>query len=556
MKRIDRSLRFLALAPAALVVAGCSSLGDGVPGAAGFVGSGDGAQTRDTQFHGDTAGGDTLDHGALDGAPASGDGRTAAVPATAPSVAANGASDASSDAVRAVAVEASSPGVAARGTARRRSEADERILRLWRDEEFQRRLQMSYIPLTEIEPTATSLEQEELAEVVALLTEGDEGLQEARLLIERMRTDASSAVVHFWFGTIALQQSDLEGAEEGFLAAVERFPRFLRAWNSLGLVQAQLSDFEGAVVSFAKVLELGPASADTYGFLGIALASTNDHVGAESAFRMASLLAPKKFEWKVGLAQSLGSQGRFVDAIAQFDALIRVDADNPDLWLGQAQAFVKAGQFSKAAENLEFADLLNGSTVETLRLLGDIYTQEKLYDMAADAYIRAIDLDPSQAVAIGLETAKGLTSRRASEAALAIVEHLEGLGADPLAGEEGIEVLRVRATIARDRQDAAAERAVLEQIETADPLDGWAIIQLGELYGREGEYEEARYRFELASEMEGFTARAQLSLGRMLVSQGLYTEALVALRRSFREEPRDDLAGFIEQVERAEKTAR
>jgi len=537
MKRHHRSFRLFALVAAAAALTGCSSLGEGVPGAAPEAEQAEQAERATAPAAAASADDQVSADAASDAAPTD-----AAAPTS-------GAS---------LAVEASAPAQdgGARGRARQRRERDERVIRLWQDPEFQRRLQMSYIPLTEIEPSATTLEQEELAEIVGLVTEGEAGLEEARLLIERMRSDASSAVVHFWYGTIALQQGDFEAAKEGFAKAVDGFPRFLRAWNSLGLVQAQTGDFAGAVVSFAKVLELGPASADTYGFLGIALSSTGDHVGAESAFRMASMLDPANFEWKVGLAQALGAQARFPDAIAQFDALIKNRPDDPQLWLGQAQAFVKSGQFSKAAENLEFADLLGGSSVDTLRLLGDIYTQEQLYDSAADAYVRAIDLAPDQAVAIGLEAAKGLTSRNASDAALAIVEHLESIGSQPIEGEDGLEVLRVRATIARAQQDTEAERAVLEEIEAADPRDGWAIIQLGELYAREGQYEKASFRFEMASEMEGFTGEAQLALGRMLVKEGRFADALVALKRSFREEPRDDLANFIDQVERASKAAR
>lgn len=435
------------------------------------------------------------------------------------------------------------------------AERDARVERLWRDPRFQERLQLSYVPLAEVEPEPTLNEKEDLAEVVALVAEGEAGLTEARRLVERMRTPASSAVIHFWHGMIALQQSDFEVAERSLSKAVDIYPRYLRAWERLALVQAQLSDFESAVHSFAQVIQLGQPSADDWGLLGVSHQNVGDFVAAESAFRMASLLAPSSFDWKVGLAESLSKQGRHRDAVAQFEALIAMRPGMFELWLGQADAFIKQRDFTKAAENLEFVDQLGGSSVATLQLLGDLYVQQQLFEPAADAYIRAVDLDPATGTQIGIEAAKGLAARNANAAARRIVAHVEALGGDPLEGQSGVDLLRLRATLARADRDRATERAVLEELVHLDPLDGWALIQLGELFELEERFEEATIQFERATDMDGYTAAAQLALGRMLVRRGQYAEGLAALRASFRVEPTDALGEFIEQVERAAKAA-
>lgn len=521
MKRIKRSS--LAV-PAALVLlaSGCSSLGDGlgrVPAA--VTGSGE---------------------------------------RTSGEAAANGRAE-TDDAVGSVGVsEASVPASAAtgeRGARARRVdvERDARVERLWRDADFQRRLQLSYLPLSEVEPEPTLNEKEELAKIVALVSEGEAGIAEARELVERMRTPASSAVVHFWHGMIALQQSDFEVAERAFSRAVDAYPRYLRAWQRLALVQAQLSDFESAVHSFSQVIQLGQPSADDWGLLGVAHQNVGDFVAAESAYRMAALLAPKSFDWKVGLAESLSRQGRHRDAVAQFDALIAMRPSMFELWLGQADAYLKQREFDKAAENLEFVDELGGSTAATMQLLGDLYVQQQLFEPAADAYVRAVDLDPEAGARIGIEAAKGLAGRNANAAARRIVAHVQARGGDPLEGQTGVDLLRLRATLARSEGDREGERAVLEELVHLDPLDGWALIQLGELLELERRYEEATIQFERASDMDGYTAAAQLSLGRMLVRQGEYAAGLAALRASSRAEPSDALTEFIEQVERAARSA-
>lgn len=434
-------------------------------------------------------------------------------------------------------------------------ERDARIEDLWRDPEFQRRFQLSYVPLTEIEPTPTADERKRLQDVVALVLKGEEGLSDARRRLERMITPASSSVLHFWLGNIAAQQEDTVQAEASYRTAVAGFPRFLRAWKALAVLQSRLGDFESARASWAQVLQLGPADADTYGFMGIALSRTGDHVAAESAFRMASLFAPEVFDWKVGLADSLGQQRRYADAIAQFDALLLQRPGQFQLWLGQADAYLKSGSFTKAAENLEFVDELGGSTTETLALLGEIYSQEQLYDLSAQAYVRAIDIDPKGGVETAIAAARGLAERNANEAAAAIVEHVRSLGSDPLEGAVGLDVLHLRATIARNEGRRSDEREYLEQLTNLDPLDGWALIRLGESFEAGGEIERARSRFDQARGMDGFEAAADLALGRMLVREGDLDGGLVALERSQRAEPREDVATFIEQVRRAARTA-
>ncbi|QDU83932.1 cellulose synthase subunit BcsC [Planctomycetes bacterium Pla163] len=518
-------LRSLPIALLCATLGACATLGDGVPPVAGAV----------------TSRVDT------------------ATSAGAPTVGAQEATSSTSDAV---AIEAAAPGGGGARSNRSKAgrpadrERDARVEALWRDPEFQRRFQQSYVPLTEVEPSLTTDERERLQDVVALVLKGEEGLPDARRRLERMITPASSPMLHFWLGNIALQQDDTTQAETSYRAAVQGFPRFLRAWRALAFLQSRTGDFDGARASFAQVLQLGPADADTYGLMGIALSRTGDHVAAESAFRMASLFAPDTFDWKVGLADSLGQQRRYADAIAQFDALLLQRPDQFQLWLGQADAYLKSGNFEKAAENLEFVDELGGSTTQTLALLGEIYSQEQLYDLAAQAYVRAIDIDPKGGVEVAVAAARGLAERNANEAAAAIVEHVRSLGSDPLEGAVGLDVLQLRATIARNEGRRSDEREHLEELTRLDPLDGWALIRLGESFEAEGEIERARSRFDQARGMDGFEAAGDLALGRMLVRQGELEDGLAALERSQRAEPRDDVATFVEQVRRAARTAK
>ena len=109
---------------------------------------------------------------------------------------------------------------------------------------------------------------------------------------------------------------------------------------------------------------------------------------------MAILLDPKTLDWRMGLARSFFRQERFAEAGALCGQLIRRHSDRADLWLLQTNACIQLGQANNAAENYEIVDGLGKSTPESLAMLGDIYVNEELFDLAVEAYIRAMDKAP------------------------------------------------------------------------------------------------------------------------------------------------------------------
>jgi len=97
---------------------------------------------------------------------------------------------------------------------------------------------------------------------------------------------------------------------------------------------------------------------------------------------------------------------------------------------------------------------------------------------------------------------------------------------------------------------------VLEEIVALDPLDGEALMLLGELHARNGLTEKAMFYYERAESMEKFEADAKLRRAQLLVKQSRFTEALALLKRSQELKPREDVARYLEQVERVARSHR
>lgn len=418
---------------------------------------------------------------------------------------------------------------------------------LWRDPEFQRDFTLSYLATSEVEPPVTLKERDELQEILELMAA--DRVVKARDRLAAGRGDGRSAVFDFTLANIYFQEEELELAAQSYEDAVAAFPKFRRAWKNLGLIRIRLNDSAEAARAFTHVIELGGGDAVTYGLLGYAHANLEHHLAAETAYRMAALLDPTTADWQMGLARSLFKQARYADAAALCEGLIADKPDSPELWLLQANAFIGLERPLEAAENFEMAARLGRATPASLNTLGDIYVNESLYDVACERYAAALELDPQASTVRALRAAKVLAARGARDEASLLLGRIEELRGDSLADSERKDLLKLRARLAVAAGAGEREAAILEEIVALDPLDGEALILLGQHAERNDEVERAVFYYERAESLEAFEAEASRRHGQLLVRQGEYKRALPLLRRSQALAPSEQLREFLEQVE-------
>ncbi len=419
---------------------------------------------------------------------------------------------------------------------------------IWNSPRFQRDFIESYKAETEIEPRLTVVEIERMQQVLELIS-GDR-LDKAVALLEKHGGPAASAVFDFTLGNIAFQREELGRAAEHYAVAVEKMPKFRRAWRNKGLIHAREGAFEEAALALTKVIELGGSDALTYGLLGYAYGNLENEVAAESAYRMAVLLDPETLDWKMGLAKSFFEQERFADAAALCKRLIADEPERSDLWLLQANAFLGLGQPLRAAQNFELVERLGKSTPDSLNMLGDIYVNEELFDLGVDAYLAALELGGEGPPVRALRAAKVLTSRGALTETGALIDGIETLRGAALDDETRKDLLRLRARLAVAQGSGAEEVRVLEELVALDPLDGEALILLGQHAARHDDAERATFYYERAAALEAHEADANVRHAQLLVGQARYDEALRLLRRAQAVEPRENVEQYLKQVER------
>lgn len=421
-------------------------------------------------------------------------------------------------------------------------------LSFWNDPRFERWFLASYAAETEIEPSVTASERDRLEEVLEKMA--DDEMDEAAKLLEKARGDSASAVIDFTLANIRFQQERFEEAATALEVAVDKYPKFRRAWQNLGIVRFRDGDYERALEALTHVIELGGANAVTYGMLGFAYSSTGNYLSAESAYRMALLFDPATTDWKQGLSFCLFKQGRFAETAALCDAMIAERSDRADLWMLQANAYLGLGKVDEAAQDYEMIDRLGASTAESLDKLGDIYASQELYDLALGAYERALDAKADGAAGRGIRAAKILASRGALDETGELLAKIEALQGAPLPPEQQKDVLRLKARVAVAQGADDEQVAVLEQIVELDPTDGQALILLAQHWERSSDPEKATFYYQRAMNLEKFEADANLGLAQLLVRQTKYAEALPYLRRAQQLDDRENVRSFLEQVER------
>lgn len=427
-------------------------------------------------------------------------------------------------------------------------------LDIWNDPVFKKEFVAGYGINSEVEPRISQEELLVLEQVRPMLSANS---SEAIPVLQKtiaLKPD-SSAILDFTLGGVYFQQDKMAEARENYLKAVQKFPNFRRAHRNLGLIYTREANYDEAIKSFTKMIELGGGDAFSYGLLGFAYSAKQDFQAAEAAYRNALLLQPANTEWRIGITRCVFKQRKYEEAVTMLELLIEQYPTNHDFWLLQAQAYLAMKQSLKAAQNLEAIRSFGKGTAESMNTLGDIYFQENLFDLAARSYKFAIDADADQSLDRPIRSAEMLAGRGDNANSKSLLQHIRDQRGDKLSDDDRRKILKIQARLNMAEGDTGEETAkILEEIITVDPLDGEALLLLGQHYARLDQPDKAILYFERAESIEAHEVNAKVRHAQVLVSMGRYSDAVPLLRRAQELKPREDVARYLEQIERISKT--
>lgn len=430
--------------------------------------------------------------------------------------------------------------------------ADHPLAGLWNDPEFTRRLLGSYGFLSEAEPRLSPEEQALYRDKIVPLLRDDP--KKAIPELEAAAKPGASAVFDYTLATVHFQSEDFTKAVKHYEQALVKFPDYRRAQRNLALALVRDGKFEAAVKPLTRTIALGGGDGRIFGLLGFAHLNANRFVSAAAAYTQAAVFEPDNLDFKLGLVKSYIGLAQYESAIALLDELLPQHPDKENLWALQANVFIQREQPARAIVNLEILRRLDKATPAQLSLLGDLHMTQDNRDQALAAYLAAIEKDAGQTPDRGLRPAEILLSRGAIPEAQALLGGIRAQGSLP--GEAELRLLKLEARAALAAGDGTKGIEILEAIALRNPLDGEALLLAGDYYARQGQPENAEFRYDAAAKIEGHAADAYLKHAQLKVQQQKYTEAVELLRRAQKAKPRDNVARYLERVEQVAARAR
>ena len=419
---------------------------------------------------------------------------------------------------------------------------------LWNDPQFQKEFTASYGTLAGYEPTLSEEDKSRLRTLIKIIRARPK--QAIKQLSEQIKED-DSAAFDFILANLYFQEGDLVEAEKFYLKAIKKYPAFRRAYKNLGFVNIQSGDYVSAINSISKSMELGDVDGRAFGLLAYSYLTQENYYPAEAAYRQAILMQPEVVDWKLGLARCLLEMGQYSNAVAIFETLITDDPDNTDYWVLQSNAYLGLDESLKAARNLEVVQRLNKADIQTLSLLGDIYMNNEMPDLALNAYLLAAELAQDEDLGLLIKSAKVLTLTVNYEQAETIIGKIRDNFSDKIDEADDLELLTYEAKIARAKGQDDLAASLLIQIIERDLLNGEAIIELAKYYADQGKLPEAINRFEQAQKIRKYERPALVAHAQTLVNNKEYDEALPLLNRALRIESDRNLKDYKDRVERA-----
>ncbi|MCA9753710.1 MAG: tetratricopeptide repeat protein [Gemmatimonadetes bacterium] len=128
---------------------------------------------------------------------------------------------------------------------------------------------------------------------------------------------------HVNYGIALMKDGRLAEAEREFRAALVAHPDHPSALNELGNVLHRRGEISEAEATYHRAIATRPDFANPWTNLGNLALERGDPAEAERCYREAMRLAPAVADARFNLAKALEAQGRFPEAIAEYEILVR-----------------------------------------------------------------------------------------------------------------------------------------------------------------------------------------------------------------------------------------
>ena len=398
---------------------------------------------------------------------------------------------------------------------------------------------------SEIEPRINKSEQFILKEVIA---KAENQLDEAIEYLEMKIDQKVSAALDFALATMYYQRGRLSRSSESYKVAIKKFPSFLRAYKNLGFVELSLGNYQEAARNLSRSISLGEGDGVTFVALGYCYYMLQQFVSAENAYRMGILLFPESKDARNGLVNCLIETNRYAEALALLNELLVKEPENVFCHRARASTLQGLGREKDATVALETLRRMGKLDTGDLLRLGDLYHNLNLYELSLQNYERAIQRKEKLSVQRYIRVASILIGRGSYQDCFSYLDKIENSFGSKYSTEDEKEVLLLKAEILKATGKTEESNRILRIVVESHPLEGKALIMLGQHAWQQNDYALASLHFERAAKIKDSEVKALIEHGRMLVSQRDYQKAVQLLDKAERISPQPRIKRYLESI--------
>ena len=415
----------------------------------------------------------------------------------------------------------------------------------WNSPSFVRSFMGDYGFRSEVEPRINKSEQFILKEVVA---KAENQLDEAIEYLEKKIDQEVSAALDFALATMYYQRGRLSRSSQSYQVAIKKFPSFLRAHKNLGFVELSLGNFQEASRNLSRSISLGEGDGVTFVALGYCYYMLKQFVSAENAYRMGILLFPESKDARNGLVNCLIETNRYAEALALLNELLVKEPENVFCHRARASTLQGLGREKDATVALETLRRMGKLDTGDLLRLGDLYHNLNLYELSLQNYERAIQRKEKLSVRRYIRVASILIGRGSYQDCFSYLDKIENTFGSNYSTEDEKEVLLLKAEILKATGKTEESTIILRRVVESHPLEGKALIMLGQHAWEQNDYALASLHFERAAKIKDSEVKALIEHGRMLVSQRDYQKAVQLIDQAERISPQPRIKRYLESI--------
>jgi tetratricopeptide (TPR) repeat protein len=397
--------------------------------------------------------------------------------------------------------------------------------------------------LKDREPAMTAEEYPVYEKVAALLTTQPDF---AITLLEGMMAEKEppSPAFELVLGNAYNSVGQKDKAESHYLNAVKRYPTFIRAWNDLGVLYYSMDRYAEAVPCLSKSVALGTHDPNTFGLLGYCLERTGKRVPAEMSYMQALSGDPDNTDWMAGLLCIYVEAKQFGPAESLVRNLIKIKPAEAGYWLAYANILVAENRKLEAIIMLEASSGAGIAGTEELSLLADLYAEQGLVTEAVASYQKIIAIKPDLGERRLLRFAQVLiASGRLKQAEDVLV----GLPTT-LTPADRLNFLQTKADLSAARKEWPQARKELEELLQVNPMDGHALLSLGNSYLAEDDLVHAELAFGAAYRIPDAAYRASFELANIELRYRHYDRSAEYLQKALSIEKTDAVEDYLSRV--------